>query len=317
MKRFRKILLVYDGRDSAGEALERAFTLAKKNKARLTVVDVLEEMPRKTEGYIDRVPVNEFEKIAREEKASEISGLIKSTERRTRVKAEVKILTGKTHIEIIKEVLRNKHDLVMKTAEGKDGTKKMFFGGIDISLMRKCPCPVWIVKPSKADKYSRILAAVDPDPFNEKIDKMNDLIMDLALSLSKLDNSELHIVHVWSIFGENILRGPRFRKTEAEMKKLIQDEKDFRQDSLDKLISRRKMGKTDYKVHLLKGDPSELIPKVAKKEKIDLIVMGTLCRTGLPGIIIGNTAESVLSQVNCSVLTVKPEGFVSPVRLDD
>ena len=35
------------------------------------------------------------------------------------------------------------------------------------------------------------------------------------------------------------------------------------------------------------------------------------------GFFIGNTAESVLQQVNCSVLTVKPEGFVSPVTLDD
>jgi len=35
------------------------------------------------------------------------------------------------------------------------------------------------------------------------------------------------------------------------------------------------------------------------------------------GFFIGNTAESVLQQVNCSVLTVKPEGFVSPVKLDD
>ncbi len=76
MKRFRKILLAYDGRDSAGEALERAFTLAKQNKAGLTVVYVLEEIPSKTENYIDKIPVNEFEKIACEEKASEIIALI-------------------------------------------------------------------------------------------------------------------------------------------------------------------------------------------------------------------------------------------------
>jgi len=45
--------------------------------------------------------------------------------------------------------------------------------------------------------------------------------------------------------------------------------------------------------------------------------MGTVCRTGLSGFIIGNTAEKVLSEVNCSVLTVKPEGFVTPVTLED
>jgi nucleotide-binding universal stress UspA family protein len=50
---------------------------------------------------------------------------------------------------------------------------------------------------------------------------------------------------------------------------------------------------------------------------MDLIVMGTVARTGLGGLLIGNTAESVLQRVDCSVLAVKPEGFVSPVRLED
>ena len=49
----------------------------------------------------------------------------------------------------------------------------------------------------------------------------------------------------------------------------------------------------------------------------DQVVMGTVCRTGLAGFFIGNTAESVLQQVNCSVLVLKPEGFVSPVKLEE
>jgi len=54
---------------------------------------------------------------------------------------------------------------------------------------------------------------------------------------------------------------------------------------------------------------------LAAEHGIDLIVMGTVCRTGVAGFFIGNTAENVLQQVDCSVLTVKPEGFVSPVNL--
>ena len=45
--------------------------------------------------------------------------------------------------------------------------------------------------------------------------------------------------------------------------------------------------------------------------------MGTLCRTGIAGFFIGNTAETVLADVHCSVLTVKPQGFVTPVALED
>jgi nucleotide-binding universal stress UspA family protein len=53
------------------------------------------------------------------------------------------------------------------------------------------------------------------------------------------------------------------------------------------------------------------------EQDIDLLVMGTVCRTGISGFLIGNTAEEVLNQIDCSVLTVKPEGFVTPVTQKD
>jgi nucleotide-binding universal stress UspA family protein len=59
-----------------------------------------------------------------------------------------------------------------------------------------------------------------------------------------------------------------------------------------------------------------VIPDFAMEEQIDLIVMGTVGRSGISGLFIGNTAEKVLQKVDCSVLAVKPEGFVSPVKLD-
>jgi nucleotide-binding universal stress UspA family protein len=45
--------------------------------------------------------------------------------------------------------------------------------------------------------------------------------------------------------------------------------------------------------------------------------MGTVVRTGIPGLLIGNTAETVFHHVRCSVLAVKPDSFVSPVSLDE
>lgn len=314
MTRFKNILLVLHGKNNE-EAVKRAFTLAKNNKAKLTIVDVLEELPRTMKDYLKIVSVQELKKIVAEERVSEIQTLIKSIETKKRLKPTVKTLVGKPHIEIIKEVLRNKHDLVMKTPEGKGGTKETLFGSIDINLMRKCPCAVWIIKPTKSTKYSRILAAVDPDPYDEVSDKLNYFIMELAASISQLEKSELHIVHAWSLYAEKTLRGPRFKKTEKEMNKLLRDAKNSHKKWLDELLNNFQLGNTKHKLHLIKGDPAVLIPEVAKREKIDLIVMGTVCRTGLPGFIIGNTAESILYQVDCSVLTVKPYGFISPIKL--
>jgi nucleotide-binding universal stress UspA family protein len=66
----------------------------------------------------------------------------------------------------------------------------------------------------------------------------------------------------------------------------------------------------------LKGNAEVLITKLAREKAIDLIIMGTMSRS-VAGLLIGSSAENVLHQVNCSVLTVKPDGFVTPVRLNE
>ncbi len=316
MTRFNNILLVLHGTNNE-EAVKRAFALAKTNKAKLTIVDVLEELPETMKEYLEIVSVEELEKIVSEERVSEIEKLIKSNVSGKGFNPVVKTLVGKPHVEIIKEVLRNKHDLVVKTSEGEGGTKEALFGSIDINIMRKCPCPVWMIKPTESTKYSRILAAVDPDPYDKVGDKLNQNIMELAVSIAQLEKSDLHIIHLWSLYAEKTLSGPRFRKSPNVMAKLLLDAKNFHKHNLDKLLKKFPLDKLKHKIHLLKGDPAQVIPKVAKKQKVDLIVMGTVCRTGLPGFIIGNTAESILYNVDCSVLTIKPHGFISPIKLED
>jgi nucleotide-binding universal stress UspA family protein len=67
------------------------------------------------------------------------------------------------------------------------------------------------------------------------------------------------------------------------------------------------------RTHLSKGSAREEIPALAKRLAADCILMGTVARTGIPGFIIGNTAETILEQIECSVLAIKPPGFVTPV----
>lgn len=58
-----------------------------------------------------------------------------------------------------------------------------------------------------------------------------------------------------------------------------------------------------------------MIRGVADEMEADLLVMGTVCRTGIAGFFIGNTAESLIPDATCSVLALKPDGFVSPVEM--
>ncbi|MBW2245528.1 MAG: universal stress protein, partial [Deltaproteobacteria bacterium] len=96
---------------------------------------------------------------------------------------------------------------------------------------------------------------------------------------------------------------------------LLAQVRDQTQQSLDELVAGYALEDLRYQIHLLMGDPSLVIPELVQEERVDLIVMGAVCRIGIPGFLIGNTAENVLQRVDASVLAVKPEGFVTPITL--
>ena len=234
--------------------------------------------------------------------------------RQFEIQVSSKVLYGTPFIEIIREVLLNGHDLVMITAEGRSGLKEKLFGRTTMHLMRKCPCPVWVVKRAQTRPYARILAAVDPSVYDPQRDSLNPLILQLAGSLARKEAAELHIVHVWHFFGERYVRSHGM--TGEDIQEAKAQEKLQHKQHFDTLLGQ--VDVTDLKphLHLIEGDPEDCIPELVVEQGIDLLVIGTVCRTGIAGFLIGNTAEEVLNQVDCSVLTLKPEGFVTPVTLE-
>lgn len=232
------------------------------------------------------------------------------------VQASGKVLDGTPFLEIIREVLRNGHDLVMIAAEGEGGFRQMLFGSTTMHLMRKCPCPVWVFKPDQSKHITRILAAIDPTPDDETRNALNTKIMELATSLARSEGSELIVIHAWTAYGETMLSG-RAGVPQHQIDEMVRETRTAHQRRLVTFLRKYPLENLRHRVYLLKGNPGRLIPALAKALNIELIVMGTVCRTGVAGLLIGNTSEQVLNQVNCSVLTIKPEGFITPVRLDE
>ena len=313
MQRFKNILLIAGGDDWERTSLKRAVDLAKNNSARLTVVDVVEELPREMQMLVTSVNLVDLQNLVVAERLKDIKQRIKAAMNKG-VRVAAKVLVGKPFLEIIREVLKNKHDLVVKTARGEGRLKEVIFGSTAMHLLRKCPCPVWVIMPTHEKKYAKIMAAVNPDPIDEKRNTLNNKIMELATSLARIEGSELHVTHCWRLYGETMLlhRGGMSKSEVAELANKTRMEHEGR---ISELLEKHAPGLPNDRIHLLKGDAEALIPALAKRKSIEIIVMGTVVRTGIAGFIVGNTAENILQRVDCSVLTVKPDGFVSPVKL--
>lgn len=213
-------------------------------------------------------------------------------------------------IEIINQVGKQKHDLVMMLADGKSSVREQLFGTLSMHLMRKCPCPVWVVKPTRRKKFRNVFAAVDPDPSDPVRDQLNVSVLKRAATIAHNCRAKLHVIHAWQALGPQLRSG---RWVNSQINRLyVEKIAAAHHNRLSQLLKEHLDGAEI--VHTLQGEPGMVIPEKIKDMKGDMLVLGTVCRTGIPGFFIGNTAETILHQVNCSVLTVKPEGFVSPVN---
>ncbi len=307
MQRFKSILLVLDPEVESIATLNKAMSLAESNGAQLTLISVVERHP-KLRNYLEKPSPSVIELITSERRAWLEQQLKPIQEKGLDALAVVSL--GIPFIKIIQEVLRQKHDLVILTAEKEKSISMRVFGSTSMHLMRKCPCPVWVVKRAQTWPYTRILAAVDPLSPIQQQDSLNLLILQLAASMARKEHGELHITHVWNSFGGNYGVSLSLSKDEIEQDKLQY------KNSFDDLLGQLDVTGLNHYVYFIEGEPQACIADLVVEKSIDLLVMGTVCRTGIPGFLIGNTAEEVLNQVDCSVLTVKPESFETPVEIE-
>ena len=324
MQRFKNILYVVVPDSVNKVALNQAVALANNNQAHLTIIQVVDSIPSNLKLNGQLLSTKSFLEKSIAEQQKKLQALVNTLEQK--IEIHTKILIGTSFLEIIHEVLRNKHDLVIKTAESGTLLDRVF-GSDDMHLLRKCPCPVWLIKSKSPQNYQRILAAVDVDIFYQKEELnthhlLNLQILEMASSLALAEFAELHIVSVWEAIAEGLLRSAYIGSQEINVMDYVEEERQQHQHNLNTLMNEimSKLGQNalDYlkpKTHLLKGSANRKISLLAKNIEADLVVMGTVARTGVSGFFMGNTAETILNQLNCSVLTVKPAGFETPISL--
>ena len=305
MHRFRSILFSPLAHVGNPAAARRVRDLAVRNGATVTMLGSVPE-PSRLQRMLQRA--EHLDALQAAERESLSAKLSRCFPDRTGIDVATRVTSGDPALRIVEEVLRAGHDLVVVTVD--DETPRATVN----RLFRKCSCPVWVIRPSRA-RVHRVLAAVDPDPSQTDI---NRAILELAASMNELHGGELHLAHTWELYGEATMRHSAFmRMSAADLQALLEEEAASHRAAIDELLSVTGRSGDPWQIHLRQGRASAVLPELVARHRINLLVMGTVARDGVGGLIIGNTAEAVLDGVRCSVLAVKPPGFVSPIRLAD
>lgn len=302
MNRFRNILFSPLGEQDNAAAIQRVSELAKQNDARVTLMGVVPEASSLQKAIHSTAHIDKLDEFERAAMSKRLAGWA-SNQGDTWVETVVE--SGNQALKIIDRVMTCSHDLVVVTTdEDRDDNTTIK------RLLRKCPCPVWVVRPTEA-KAQRVLAAINLDP---EAAYLNSTIIQLAASLVEQFGGEMHVVHAWQLWGEGTLRSSSFiHTTPSEVERLLAEEKGRSAQLLGELLASSAHDQSSWQVHLAKGAPEDVVSQVIEESRINLLVVGTVARAGIQGVLIGNTAEKILEDVRCSVIVLKPPDFVSPL----
>ena len=229
------------------------------------------------------------------------------------VQIDIKVIWHNRPYEaIIQEVLNGGHDLVLKMAHQHDRLQAVVFTPTDWHLLRKCPCPVWMVKDQPWPEGGRAVVAVNLASEEPHHDPLNTKLVRETLELADMVNhTEVHLVGAYPITPINIaIELPDFDPS-------VYNDAIRGQHLLAMKALRQKFGIDEKFTHVDKGLPEEVIPDLADHLDAGVVVLGTIGRTGLSAAFLGNTAEQVIDHLRCDLLAIKPDGYASPVELDD
>jgi nucleotide-binding universal stress UspA family protein len=293
---FKNILVAIDLQsDTEEEKMHRAFDMARQDRViALTFITIVLEVTADPELSV--LPADKQEKILVSDKQRNLESLVTSFQEKNPIDNEITCLvhiSQKPSIGVIQQVLLDQYDLLLVSTRDKSIAKTLL-GSTTLEIMRSCPCPIWAVKP-EANERKKMMVGIHFDPKLEDRNKaLNEEILRLTARFKRITTEELHLVNVINK-PTNELRQQHL----ADMEELADCCRE-----------------TDLKVRIevLEGDVTNALPAYARENGIALVMLGMLSRTGLQGFFIGNTAEKILDDLDCSVVTVKPKSFVCPIN---
>lgn len=313
MKKFKNILFATQGLPGHSEALQQAIQLAHSNRGQLEGLVAFPNFPAELQHY--QAPYEESFLNALMHTIEEV----RTTQHIDRDAVPFPLAVEHSEqpaVAIIKSVLTKHNDLLIKEAEPM-ASSQHGFKALDMTLLRKCPCPVWLHRPmSKPKANQRVAVAIDPISSTEQQHALTVRLLELSRSIADSCDSRLHIVSCWDYYLENYLHDQVWIQIDQEqIEQETAQAKMRHEEALQRIIDESGIG-GEVVIHHLHGKPDALIPQCVAEQNIDILVMGTLARTGISGFVIGNTAENIVQSIDCSVVALKPTGFVSPIKAE-
>ncbi len=311
MGQYRKILVITDPAMTGSAALARAAGLARQTGARLhlCLVDYRAGIAalRLVEDSVMQLARDSFIQRRLHWLHEQCDALA-----RAGLQAESSAVWGHPAEQMVLAKVFEQHpDLLIKDAHAGAALMRPFHTPLDWQLLRLCPVPMMLVSPQSAATPRRIIAAVDPMEVDRGPAELNDRVLQTALAMAIQCDAELHVLYVFTflpLIGDDIVG-----LANIGYPKLSEQLRTAHRQAFDRLLDRYSVP-ADRRHFIEHAFPEAAISEFANQNKTDLVVMGTVYRSGVDRLIFGSTAERTLYRLNCDVLALKPEDFLGNLQ---
>jgi nucleotide-binding universal stress UspA family protein len=306
MLNMKRLLCPVDLSEASQHALEQAIVVAGWFESRLTVQHVYSQvflpipslaMP----GYSADLVVGEDD---RRRLVDDVTAFA-TPAREAGADTDVVVEMGQPVPRILALATALPADLIVMGTHGASGFEHFVLGSVTEKVLRKAACPVLTVPPraqaQSALPFKRILCAVD---FSES----SLAALTMALAFAQEADAHLAILHVleWPV------EEPVAASTEVPGGGPIFDLQSYRsalevdaKARLATLVPDEARNWCSPETTVAHGKPYAEILKAAIEDRADLIVLGVRGRRALDLALFGSTANQVVRQATCPVLTVR------------
>lgn len=190
-------------------------------------------------------------------------------------------------------------DLVIVSAGQHSKLARTFFNHADSRILCHTQVPVLLANDKPAVPYKVIIAAVDPGHKDDVENKINLAIVAEAKRFSAIFGSELYLAHAYP---------SELSVMDSEYIPPMETMAQWKQSATDEIMAFAQTVGIDSEHVLLSGLPtSYALESLAEEKQADLLVLGVHSRSAIGEFFLGNTAERLLSSVQCDVLACHPQ----------
>lgn len=294
---YRHILVPLDGSNLAEAALPAAVSLAKKYKAPVTLLHVIEQ-DAPAEVHRDR-------HLTEAGEAEEYLGGIAKRFFSKSIKVNLHVHTSPV-ADVARSIVDHSSDeiqpdLIILCSHGNSGLHDFIFGNIAQQVVADSGTAVLLIKPSDSVapfQLKHILVPLD----NESI---HDKALPTAESLAKAFGAELNLLCViptlTTLAGEQAAVSNMLPTASTVYLDIAEE---IAQEHFQKHLDEFKKSHIPATAEIARGDPASVIAKTAEKMESDLILFGTHGKSGLEAFWSRSVAANVARRTNIPLLLV-------------